>query len=221
MASRNPDRDWAKRLSSPWAYMQLAEFCLSHKRQGEALRYAEEGLWVFEDGRPDEGLLLFAVKLLIEADQKEDELYLWRAFEKQPSLNLYKQIRETGGEVAARRAQAQLEFRLGNGQRSTWRDGPDLDRDSIHEKDFGEAWAAEKKFGASVYTKEALVEASGTNFPNQAIEFYTSRVEQFASTGMYTEATKVISRMARLRSDVEQAAYVADLKAGIAASVIS
>ena len=30
-------------LSSPWDYLQLAEFCLSQGRQDEALRRAEEG----------------------------------------------------------------------------------------------------------------------------------------------------------------------------------
>ena len=40
----------AKDLSSPWKYFELAEFCLKHKGVNEALRWAEEGLWTFEDG---------------------------------------------------------------------------------------------------------------------------------------------------------------------------
>lgn len=44
----------ARDLDSPWDYLRLAEFCLEHGREGEALGYAEEGLWKFEDGRPDE-----------------------------------------------------------------------------------------------------------------------------------------------------------------------
>lgn len=51
----------AKNLSSPWSYLQLAEFCRSQGREEEALRRAEEGLWLFEDDRPDERLVFFMV----------------------------------------------------------------------------------------------------------------------------------------------------------------
>jgi len=40
----------AKDLSSQWNYLELAEFCLSQGRNEDALRHAEEGLWLFEDG---------------------------------------------------------------------------------------------------------------------------------------------------------------------------
>lgn len=46
----------SKDLSSPWSYLQLAEFCASHGRERDALRHAEEGLWLFEDRRPDQRL---------------------------------------------------------------------------------------------------------------------------------------------------------------------
>ncbi|HKJ61792.1 MAG TPA: SWIM zinc finger family protein, partial [Hyphomicrobiales bacterium] len=62
----------AKDLSSPWAYLQLAEFCQAHGREAEALRHAEEGLWLFEDGRPDERLVCFAADLLLKAKRKAD-----------------------------------------------------------------------------------------------------------------------------------------------------
>ena len=57
----------AKDLSSSWSYYQLAEFCLSQGRKEEALKWAEEGLWLFEDGRADERLLFFAFDLLSKA----------------------------------------------------------------------------------------------------------------------------------------------------------
>jgi hypothetical protein len=57
----------AKDLSSPRSYLQLAEFCLSQGRADEALRRAEEGLWMFEDDSPDERLVRFAVGLLSRA----------------------------------------------------------------------------------------------------------------------------------------------------------
>jgi tetratricopeptide (TPR) repeat protein len=62
----------ARDLDSPWSYLRLAEFCLEQSRKDEALRYAEEGLWKFEDGRPDESLTLFAAGLLTKAGRKGD-----------------------------------------------------------------------------------------------------------------------------------------------------
>ena len=66
-----------------------------------------------------------------------------------------------------------------------------------------------RKFGASAYAKEALVEATDVQFPCEALAFYTAQVEQLASGGVYAEAVK---RIATLRSPAEQAAFVDDLK---------
>ena len=84
----------AKDLSSPWSYLQLAEFCAEQGREDEALRWAEEGIWIFEDGRPDERLVLFAAGLLSKAGRKADaEAHVRRVFEKAPSLHLYIRLR--------------------------------------------------------------------------------------------------------------------------------
>ena len=67
-------------LSSPWQYLQLAQFCLAQGRRDEALRRAEEGLWVFEDGRLDERLVSFTAGLLSDAGRREEaEAHLWKA----------------------------------------------------------------------------------------------------------------------------------------------
>src|SRR5205823_5635630 len=103
----------AKNLASQWDYLQLAEFCLSQGRKEEALRRAEEGLWQFEDDRQDERLLLFLARLLTKAGRKADaDAHLWRAFQKAPSLNVYKELRNVGGEAASARALAFMESRL-------------------------------------------------------------------------------------------------------------
>lgn len=83
----------AKDLSSSWRYLQLAEFCLAHGRADEALRRAEEGLWVFEDDRLDERLVSLTVELLSAVGRNKDaQMLLQRAFEKAPSLRLYAQL---------------------------------------------------------------------------------------------------------------------------------
>jgi tetratricopeptide (TPR) repeat protein len=88
----------SKDLSSPYDYLKLAEFCKSQGRETEALRHAEEGLWMFEDGRPDERLVCFAADLLARAGRKDEaETHVWRAFEKEPSLELYATLHKLRG----------------------------------------------------------------------------------------------------------------------------
>jgi len=204
----------ARDLSSPWQYLQLAEFCLSQGRQAEALRRAEEGLWQFEDDDPDERLLFFVANQLSEARRQGDaEAQLWWAFQKAPSLNIYKQLRSTGRKPAAQRAVEFLEGRLGDKRRDTWRVRTALLIEILmDEKRFDAAWSILHKFGASEHVKQRLVSATDVDYPREALEFYAVQVERFAVSAAYQEAMKVITRMAMLRSAEEQAAFVAELK---------
>jgi tetratricopeptide (TPR) repeat protein len=207
----------AKDLSSQWSYLQLAEFCLSHGREEEALRRAEEGLWMFEDGRPDERLVLFTAELLSKAGRKDDaQACLQRAFEKAPSLDLYTRLRKLGGEAARERVVTFLEDKQIRGEQIRWHNPADLlIRVWIHEKMFDAAWAVVRKHGASTALKEALARDSEATRPSEAIEVYAERVDQLANAGgasAYAEAAKLVARMATLRGKAEQVAYVLALK---------
>ncbi|MGO9174497.1 MAG: SWIM zinc finger family protein [Rhodomicrobium sp.] len=207
----------AKDLSSPWCYFGLAQFCLSQAREEEALRWAEEGLWIFEDGRLDERLLFLAVELLSKAGRKADaEAHLWRAFEKAPGLELCKRLGKLGGKAARERAVKFLEGRLTNEQRTRWYCPADLlVRVLMEEKRFDAAWAAVRQHGASIGVRETLAMASEKAHPREALEVYAERVGQLADSGgnpAYEEAAQLVARMATLRSKAEQAAYVAELK---------
>jgi hypothetical protein len=91
----------AKDLSSPWKYLELVEFCLSQRRDEEALRWAVEGLWMFEDAQANEQLVLCAARLLDKVGRKnEAQVHLVRAFEKKPSLSLFTWLAEFGGAAA-------------------------------------------------------------------------------------------------------------------------
>jgi uncharacterized Zn finger protein len=204
-------------LSSAWRYLELAQFCQSQGRMDEALRRAEEGLWVFEDGQPDEQLVSFTVKLLSKAGRKEDaEALLWRAFEKAPSLELYKQLRKLGGKTVLERIIGILGTRSASNVRAGWYTPADLLVSIlIEERMFGAAWTAVREHKVSFGVKVAVADASKATYPREALEVYAERVNQFVSTGgnhAYAEAAKLIARMAALQSAAEQAAYVAALK---------
>lgn len=209
----------ARDLSSPWRYLELARFCQSQGREAEALRYAEEGLWLFEDEPPDERLVTFTADLHLAADRAAAaEAVLWRAFERQPSLDLYQRMRRIGGEPARDRAIAALRARLAaETAKSRWSSPADLlIRVLMAEAMFAPAWDVARAHGANDALRESLAMASEASHPKEALEVYTARVEQLASTGgngNYQEACRLVARMGGLREASEQADYVAKLTA--------
>ncbi len=208
----------ARNLSSSWGYLKLAEFCLAQGRKEEALRRAEEGLWMFEDGRPDEGLVLFVVGLLVKAGRKEDAAaHLWKAFEKEPGLQLYRRLRKIGGKAACGRALSCLDARLAvdkplQGDQSA----VILIEILMEEKMFDAAWAALHSHGrAARHLEGGLAEASEKTHPNEALAVYAGQVEFHVGVGgksSYETACRLIARMAGLRDAESQTAYVAALK---------
>jgi hypothetical protein len=206
-----------KDLSSPWRYCELAKFCFLQRRPEEALKWAEEGLRLFEDGRLDERLLFFAADLLSKAGRKADaEAHLWRAFEKKPSLEIYQRLRKLGGKAACERAVTFLEARCAKEPSSRWSYPADLlIQVLIDEKLFDAAWKAVRQYGASMGVREMLARASEAACPREALEVYAERVAHLADGGgnqAYGDAAKFIARMARLRSEGEQALYILELK---------
>ncbi|RMF40876.1 MAG: acyltransferase [Alphaproteobacteria bacterium] len=207
----------AKDLSSQWDYLQLAEFCLAQGRAEEALTRAEEGLWLFEDDRPDERLVFFAAGLLEKAGRRaEAEAHLWRAFGKAPSMDLYRRLRRLGGKAATGRAIDLLMGRLAQAPASRWHHPSDLVlRMLMAEKQLDAAWRVFRAHGASRGTAEALARASETTHPKDALEIYARRVEELARTGgnpAYEEAVALIDRMAGLQAPGEHAAYLAGVR---------
>jgi uncharacterized Zn finger protein len=204
----------ARDLSAPYRYLGLAEFCLEHGRQEQAIKYAEEGLWIFEDGRPDERLVLFAADLLVRSGRAPDaETHLWAAFEKGPSLKLYTQLRANGGDAAYKRATRWLEAqcaRTSARERSTAADV--LVEVLVQEREFNEAWAIRRRFGGSSWVIEHLVGMTEKTHPAEAVEFYAASVERLAATGVYPRAAELVVRMATLRDTAAQDAYIAALK---------
>ncbi len=207
----------ARDLSSPWRYLQLAEFCREQDREEEALRRAEEGLWVFEDGRLDERLVFFAVELLSKVGRKRDaEALFWRAWQKAPSLDLYKRLRKLGGKAAGGCAVERLEAQLLEEERAQGSFSADLlIRIPTLEKQFEAAWAAVRQHGTTRAAREDLARASEATHPREALETYAGKIEELAKSGgsqAYEMAAKLVKHTAELRGATEHAAYLADLR---------
>ena len=208
----------SRSLSTSSDYLTLAKFCLAEGRKEEALRRAEEGLWMFEDGRPDERLVLFVGDLLAKAGRKEDAVTrLWNAFEKAPSLDLYRQIKKLGGKAARERALTHLEAKAAASRPMTG----DMSVSTyilvlMEEKMYDAAWTALRSHpGMGPYLTGPLAEASEETHPEEALAAHARNVEFHIMNGGSTgnkEACRLIARMARLRDPAAQAQYVASLK---------
>lgn len=207
----------SRNLTSPWSYLELAQFCLAHGREDQALRRAEEGLWMFEDNGPDEQLLLFVAGLLIKAGRTADaEARLWPAFDRAPSLALLGELRKLGGPAARDRALDLLETSLHRRAAAKWYSRADfLVAVLIEEKLFERAWAIVRQHEVSIGTRDQLARQSEATYPGEALAVYAKRVDQFAATGgdhAYDQAAQLVARMAKLQDAAAQAEYVEALK---------
>jgi uncharacterized Zn finger protein len=214
----------ASDLSTAYAYLGIAQLCLDHRREAEALKWAEEGVWQFED-HPDERLVFFLADLYRRIGRKEDvDQLLWKNFERHPSIGLYRKLKAAAGSgkaaiVAARdRAVALLRAKLGKpAAKARWSSPRELLLQLlISEKLLVEAWEVVRGYGCSESQLETLAKASEQSHPNDALSAYASRVERLVSQGNYEEAGKTIARMQsirkRLGATADHAVYLADLR---------
>jgi hypothetical protein len=158
--------------SSSRSYVQLAEFCVAHGRKDDALRHAEEGLRLFEGGRPDLRLVFLVVDLLVEAGRADDAAArLWRAFETVPSLGLYARLRRLDLTSMPERALSFLETWLAGQTRSAWTAPADLlVQILLQENLLDAAWSAAVRHGASLRMRETLSRGLRSDNPAPGIK---------------------------------------------------
>jgi uncharacterized Zn finger protein len=215
----------AKDLSMPYSYLQIAQLCLDHGRQAQALKWAEEGLWQFDD-RPDERLVFFAVDLYRRMGRKDDAgKLLWQTFERSPSMEVYRRLKRAAGSAAAEvrdRALALLQSQLSApaGRAAPRYSSP---RDLLLELTMSEgllaqAWELVHKYGCSDDLLASLAQASEKSHPAEALKVHAQQVERMVGLGgqdNYKAACKVIDRMRGIRAHIgenaDHAAYLADL----------
>ena len=207
----------------------IAELCLEHARGPEALKWAEEGLWQFEDN-PDERLIFFASDLYRRIGREDDaDKLLWRMFERRPSIHLYERLKATAGtdrmsaDAVRDRALAWLRAQIGKPtERPVMRWSSPVEllvRLAMAEGLLTEAWTVGNGHGCGEHLLEQLAEASEQSHPAEALKVYADGVERRVRLGgqiNYDNAYRTIERMRRIREDlgeaVQHAAFLADLK---------
>jgi tetratricopeptide (TPR) repeat protein len=218
----------ARDLSTAYDYLAIAQLCLGHGREPEALKWAEDGLWQFED-TPDERLIFFASDLYQRVGRKEDaDKLLSRMFERRPSLFLYQRLKSAAGtermsaDAVRDRVLAWLRAAVGkSGARSgvRWSSPAELlVRVTMAEGLLSEAWAVVNDHGCNEYLLGELAEASEQSHPAEVLKVYADRVERMIRLGgsdNYESACRMLGRMRRLREGIgevkQHMAYLYDL----------
>lgn len=215
----------AKNLSTAYAYLGIAQLCLDNGRETKAAKWAEEGLWQFED-QPDQRLVFFAADLYRRTGREKDaDELLWRTFERLPSIDLYRKVKEiAGGKQAAvcaarDRAIATLQAKLDTPNAKARRSQPrELLLDVLMlENRLAEAWQIVRTHGCGGDQRLALAHASEQSHPMETLATYALEADRLAGLGgqhNYDQVSKMIERMQSIRQRLGQgpdhAAYLAD-----------
>jgi uncharacterized Zn finger protein len=190
-------------LSNPGRYLDLAKLCEEHGRTDEAIKWVEDGLFIFEDNR-DDRLVHYAADLFMRHGRADDRsALLWRAFARGPSIDLHKKlVRNLKGDSRVQvtdRAIELIKTRRPDTGRLRLQNDDDLVVSVLSsERRFDEAWAFAASAKCTVVCLEELAQASEQSHPRQALEVHQRRVTRLVQTGgnqSYEEAQRLIKRM--------------------------
>lgn len=204
-------------LSSPYAYLEIAELYQDRGDAEKALEWAEQGWQAFAHKRPDERLRSFIADAYQARGRHEDAMELvWQAFSDQPWLDNYRQLRQHGERAGAwpawrNKALTLIRERIADPSDSLasqrfWdrqflRDHSALVEIFLDEDDSETAWREAKAGGCSDDLWLALAKARERGAPHDAVRIYQSHVAKLLrNTGdrVYQEALHYLDKISAL-----------------------
>ena len=214
-------------LSSAYDFLGIVELLRKHGRAAEALKWAKDGMFVFEDD-PDERLTLACVSLLDEAGERgAAEELLWKEFTAEPSGRLYANLAARSSASARRavtdRAMALLEARLAHVKppaRPDYVSKPLILVILTEEKRHAEAWEAVTRHNIPLTSSyvETLADKSAEAHPAEAVKVWKMKIEDCVRMGgnqNYDIAHALVIRAGKLVSGSaakqEHGVYVAEI----------
>jgi uncharacterized Zn finger protein len=190
-------------LSNSGRYLDLAKLCEEHNRPDEAIKWVEDGLFIFEDNL-DRNLVLYAAGLFMRRGRTDDaSALLWRAFARSPSVDLYDElVRNRKGDSCVEvtdRAIQLIKSRKPDAGRPRFQNDDDLVVSILSsERRLDEAWAFATSAKCTVYCLEELAQVSENSHPRQALQVYQRRATKLVEAGgnlNYAEAHRLITQM--------------------------
>lgn len=214
-------------LSKAYDYLGIVELLRKHGRAAEALKWAKDGMFVFEDD-PDERLTLACVSLLDEAGESgAAEELLWKEFTADPTGRLYANLAvrasASGRRAVTDRAIALLEARLARSTSLSRQDyvvKPLILVILTEEKRYAEAWDSVARHGIALTSSdvETLADKSAEGHPAEAVKVWKMKIEACVGMGgnqNYDIAHALVIRAGKLASGSaakqEHGAYVTEI----------
>jgi uncharacterized Zn finger protein len=214
-------------LSAAYHYLGIVELLRKHGRAAEALKWAKDGMFVFEDD-PDERLTLACVGLLDETEARDEaDQLLWKEFAATPSGLLYSTL-AVRSKAAERRAVTDkavtiLEAWIARSAPLTRHDyvvKPLLLAILTEEKRYAEAWESVTRHGMALNLAnvEILADKSAAQHPAEAVKVWKMKIEECVRMGgnqSYQIAHALVIRAGKHASGPdakqEHAAFLADI----------
>jgi uncharacterized Zn finger protein len=207
-------------LTNPTGYDDVASIWLEAGRPDEALRWLEDGLWAFE-GEHLPRLQQRAASLMRDQDRTADAVaLLWRMFERQPSLAIFRDLAQLPQEAPpAVRAMAMLQAQAAKSARQgAYINGPaatlfDL---QLETGEIDAAWETVTAWGVGENRLTLLAERSIASHPQRAATAFAFLAESRVKSGgaeNYDAAVRLIRRRGEACANpADQAAFIADMR---------
>ena len=225
----------ARDLSSPYAFLEIAQVCLDAGRADEALDWAEQGVRAFPD-TSDGRLRAFLAESYHQQSRHDEALALvWAPFEARPTVEGFAVLKAHASRVdawpawrdralqAARAAvvEARGKKRPAPNRWDTPSDDSALVRMYLGEDDVEAAWREAVELGCSEAVWRELARRRETDHPVDAIPIYQREVEALLRTARsdgYAAAVELLRHirglMIRIGAEAEFTGYLATVRAG-------
>ncbi len=222
-------------LSSPYAYLQVAEIYQEAGAPDKALRWAEDGIEAFPN-RPDERLFEFVANEYHRQERHDDAMALiWANFVERPYLHSYEELKRHATRAKAWNAWREKAIsHIRTAIRETRRESANRSPSGIMNKDHSalveillwekkpeKAWEEAKAGGCDERFWIRLAKLREKLHPADSLEIYRRQVEPIINhknKDAYREAVAMIKKVGELMRRVGRSrdfpAYVASIRDG-------
>ena len=211
----------SRNLSSPHAFLELAELLQRHGRHDEALEWAEKGIAAFPEERLDDFVEFCIAEYLRRGDAERVESLAWQRFVQQPGSDAYFEFLGVGrrikqaDDLAARALQhlwqlVRAEEAPGAKRLPTWQPPVRSALVAIHlrEKDAEKAWEAFGGGPVDVRLWDKVAAVRGKTHPEEAVMLYKKLLPHAVNAGtrgaQYGEAFEIVKAIQELRTAQSQ-----------------